>query len=147
MDTVMLDTMNLILKKVSEIDTHLITIDKRLEKVEERLEKVEERLEKMEERLDKIEERLDKMDERFDRIEERLDRVEDRLDKLENKVHEMGVHIENVIDMKTKALFDAYDVTKTHLIEEPRIKDLEEKVRLHDQVIQNHSIKLNKLCG
>lgn len=140
MDTVMLDTMNLILKKVSEIDTHLITIDKRLDKIEDRLEKVEER-------LDKIEERLDKMDERFDRIEERLDRVEDRLDKLENTVHEMGVHIENVIDMKTKALFDAYDVTKTHFIEEPRIKDLEEKVRLHDQVIQNHSLKLNKLCG
>ncbi len=146
MDTVMTETMNLILKKVNALDERFDQMDNRLDRMDERFDKMDERFDKMDERFDKMDERFGKMDERFGKMDERFDRMDERFDALEDQVHDMGLYIENVINKKTQALFDAYDVTRSHFIEEERIKKLEDTVELHDHVIMNHSMKLNQMC-
>ena len=94
--------------------------------------------------LNTINERLGKMDERLDKMDNRFDKMDDRFDQLEDIVKRMGLKIENVIEKKTQALFDAYSVAQSHFIDERRIEKLEETVKLHEITICNHSRRLNQ---
>ncbi|HKM21985.1 MAG TPA: hypothetical protein VJZ01_08085 [Lachnospiraceae bacterium] len=91
--------------------------------------------------------RFDAMDARFDKMDDRFDKMDVRFDTLEDKVHEMGLYIENVVNKNTQTLFDAYQVTQSHFIDVERVNQLEETVKMHGQVISNHSAKLNQLCS
>lgn len=163
----MMTMMKLILNKVTDLSDQIDKMDERLDKIEIRLDKMDERFDQMELRLDKVEERLDQIELRLDRMDERLDQMELRLDKMDvrfdqmdlrfdyvsdqsnqmkDRSREMGLYIENVINVKTGALFDAYSISQTYFIEENRIKRIEDTVVLHGSVIQKHSEKLNQLC-
>jgi archaellum component FlaC len=109
------EKLDLLLEKVTSMDSHFEGIDSRFEGMDSRFEGIESRLEKMDDRFERIESRLEgvegrleKMDSHFEEIESRLDKMEVRLEKVENDVHDTKLILENEIRINIQRLAEGH---------------------------------------
>ncbi len=107
--------LDLLLDKMSHVDTSLENIgnrldsmDSRLENVESGLENVKARLENVETRLENVESGLENVKARLETVETRLETVETRLEKVENEATSIKLVLENEIRVNIQRVAEGY---------------------------------------
>ncbi len=100
--------LDLLLDKMSHVDTSLENIGNRLDSMDSRLENVESGLENVKARLENVETRLETVDVRLEGVESRLETVETRLEKVENEATSIKLILENEIRVNIQRVAEGH---------------------------------------